>query len=107
MILNEDRKLVAARLRNYDNLRESFREAPICAFLDVLGVGYLDWKGVCNCLADLIEPPTELERICLIKETCSDEFAIYDYLSCGHVNLRHHHEPTSYCSTCGAKVVKE
>ena len=106
MLINEERKQVVEKLRNYENLREWFRESPICAFFNVLGVeGYLDWKGVCNRLADLIESPTELERICLIKETCSDEFAIYDYLSCGHVNLRHCHKPTSYCSTCGAKVV--
>lgn len=56
MPTNEERRNVAARLRNYENLRESFRESPICAFLDALGGGYLDWDGACNCLADLIEP---------------------------------------------------
>ena len=56
MPTNDERREVAARLRNYENLRESFRESPICAFLDALGVGYLDWDGVCNRLADLIEP---------------------------------------------------
>ena len=54
---NEERREIAARLRNYENLRESFRESPICAFVNALGFdGYLDWKGVCNRLADLIEP---------------------------------------------------
>ena len=56
MITNEERREVAAKLKNYENLRESFRESPICAFLNALGVEYLDWKGVCNHLADLIEP---------------------------------------------------
>ena len=60
MITNEKRCNIAARLRDYDNLRESLRESPICAFLDALGVeGYMDWKGVCNRLADLIEPEPE------------------------------------------------
>lgn len=62
MPTNDERREVAARLRNYENLRESFRESPICAFLDALGVGYIDWKGVCNRLAELIEP--EPERTC-------------------------------------------
>lgn len=56
MPTNEERREVAARLRNYENLRESFRESPICAFINALGVGYLDWKGVCSRLSDLIEP---------------------------------------------------
>lgn len=47
------------------------------------------------------------ERTCQIEGTYSDEFAIYDHLTCGHVNLRHCHEPTSYCSTCGARVKEE
>ena len=53
-------------------------------------------------LANSFEP----ERTCQIEGTYSDEFAIYDHLTCGHVNLRHWHEPTSYCSTCGRKVVE-
>ena len=57
MINNEERREVAARLRNYENLSESFRESPICAFIDALGLGgYHDWKDVCSRIADLIEP---------------------------------------------------
>ena len=46
------------------------------------------------------------EHTCRIEGTYSDEYAIYDHLTCGHVNLRHWPEPTSYCSTCGAKVAE-
>lgn len=60
MASNEERREIAARLRDYDNLRELLREAPIGAFFNVLGVkGYMNWKGVCNLLADLIEPEPE------------------------------------------------
>ena len=104
MISNDERRKVAARLRNYENLRESFRESPICAFLDALAVEYFDWKGVCNRLADLIEP--EPERTCKIDGTYDDEFGIYDHLSCGHVAMRQWPEKTNYCPNCGAKVVE-
>lgn len=92
MITNEERKQVAARLRNYENLRESFRESPICAFLDALGVGYLDWKGVCDRLADLIEP--EPERVLTltpgeIYPECNKMVGIHE----------------SCCCKCGAEVI--
>ena len=72
MPTNEERREVAARLRNWESLRETFRESPICAALDVLNVeGYLDWRGVCELLADLIEP--EPEHICMdVNEAWSD-----------------------------------
>lgn len=79
MITNEERRDIAARLRDYDNLRESLRESPICAFLDALGVeGYMDWKGVCNRLANLIESEPE--------KTCKNN--------------------DGYCSECGQKLVE-
>ena len=99
MISNEERREVAARLRNYENLRESFRESPICAFLDALGVEYLDWEGVCDRLADLIEP--EPERTCTILKG-EGEYSEFG-LSCGHYvdGAR-----PNYCPDCGAKVVE-
>ena len=113
MPTNEERREVAARLRNYENLRESFRESPICAFLDALGIGYLDWKGVCNRLAELIEP--EPECICEIEsfdngldEDCDGSLYSYApptyYLSCGHEAYEYR---PSYCPDCGAKVINE
>lgn len=109
MPTNEERREVAARLRNYENLRESFRESPVCAFLDALGVEYLDWKGVCNRLADLIEP--EPERTCH-KELMTEEHDI-EYFGCswcgeylsdtGCYGLD---DGPNYCSNCGSKIYK-
>lgn len=100
MPTNEYRRKVAASLRNYENLRESFRESPICAFLDALGVEYLDWKGVCNRLADLIEQ--EHERTCRYESTNRCTWAC---TSCGREvdALYYGHK---YCPVCGAKVVE-
>ena len=72
MPTNEERREIASRLRNWESFRETFRESPICAALDVLNVeGYLDWRGVCELLADLIEP--KQERTCMdMNEAWSD-----------------------------------
>lgn len=70
MPTNEERREVAARLRNYENLSESLKESPICAFIDALGLGgYHDWKDVCIRIADLIEP----EPVCIANVTFTDE----------------------------------
>lgn len=103
MPTNDERREVAARLRNYENLRESFRESPICAFLDALGVGYTDWKGVCNRLADLIdpEPDQEPERTCRYEPT---NRCTHVCTSCGR-EVETLHLGYNYCPNCGAKVV--
>lgn len=109
MPTDEERREVAARLRNYENLRESFRESPICAFLDVLGVGYIDWNGVCNRLADLIEP--EPERTCkmeLVKE--GPIYSVYRFSCCGYEHSENDTDrgatelPGTRCPKCGTKV---
>lgn len=120
MPTNDERRDVAARLRNYENLRESFRESPICAFLDALGVEYLDWKGVCNRLAELIEP--EPERTCTVRQAYFDsDDELYELMdcissspedtvacicdSCG-IDWRYDRciRP-NYCPNCGSKVI--
>lgn len=106
MITNKERRDVAARLRDYDNLRESLRESPICAFLDALGVeGYMDWKGVCNLFADFIEP----ERICRMeyregtdKPFCSNCGEEMDAYTCEWTEPMEYSYP--FCYACGAKV---
>ena len=107
-ITNDERREVAARLRDYESLRESLRESPMCAFLDALGAeGYLDWKGVCNRLADLIEPE---ERTC--GEWRGGEYITnggftetYAELWCEHCDILLE-EYWQYCPECGAKVVE-
>ena len=109
MPTNEERREVAARLRDYDNLRESLRESPICAFLDALGVeGYMDWKGVCNRLANLIEP--EPERTCKNNDGYCSECGqkLVEYTKKISIddeqNITMTFAVQPYCRQCGAKV---
>ena len=114
MPTNDERREVATRLRNWESFRETFRESPICAALDILNVeGYLDWRDVCELLADLIEP--EHERTCKILSFDNGLDEDYDgslysyapptyYLSCGHE--AYCFKP-NYCPDCGAKVVEK
>ena len=110
MPTDEDRREVAARLRNWESFRETFMESPICAVIDALGVeDYLDWRGVFELLADLIEP--EPERTCeghRCEETdewvchkCGGSLAgcMFDPVRDGFVCV------PNFCPSCGAKVV--
>ena len=112
MPTNDERREVAARLRDWESFRETFMESPICAVLDALNVkGYLDWRGVCELLADLIEP--EPERTCKNVAANADDFccsectafargAMIDDFDCwcpiGKVLIN--------CPNCGAKVAR-
>lgn len=106
MLTDKERCEIAARLRDYDNLRELLREAPIGAFLDALGVdGYMNWRGVCNLLADLIEP----ERTCRMehregtdKPFCSNCGKEMDAYTCEWTEPMEYSYP--FCYACGAKV---
>ena len=113
MPTNEERREVAARLRNWESFRETFRESPICAALDVLNVeGYLDWRGVCELLADLIEP--EPERTC--KDVSLDDYTgdyeLDDMFTCSACGWEYDNHccaipfPRNYCPSCGARVVE-
>ena len=105
MLTDKERCEIAARLRDYDNLRESLRESPICAFLGVLGVeGYMNWKGVCNLLANLIEP--EPERTCRNEAYLYAPGLLFVCSECTRAIDEYEHVPLigEYC-TCGAKRV--
>lgn len=114
MILNEERKQVATKLRNYDSLRELFRESPICAFFHVLGVeNCLNWKGVCNRLADLIEPEEErtctfsIAQGCINRPICSACGYEADAYDCDHWienDASFWEYSRNFCDGCGAKV---
>ena len=105
-----ERREVAARLRNWESFRETFRESPICAVIDTLGVeGYLDWRGVFELLADLIEP--EPERTCkmeLVKR--GPIYSVYRFSCCGYVHSENDTDggatelPGTRCPKCGTKV---
>ena len=105
-----ERREVAARLRNWESFRETFRESPICAALDVLNVeGYLDWRGVCELLADLIEP--EPERTCkmeLVKR--GPIYSVWRFSCCGYEHSENRTDggatelPGTRCPKCGTVV---
>ena len=108
MPTDEDRREVAARLRNWESFRETFMESPICAVIDALGVeDYLDWRGVFELLADLIEP--EPERTCeLIDKRWDDGTCVWG-VECSECGSRFSYETGTcwrYCPSCGAKVVE-
>ena len=108
-----ERREVAARLRNWESFRETFRKSPICAALDVLNVeGYLDWRGVCELLADLIEP--EPERTCkmeLVKR--GPIYTVWRFSCCGYEHSENVTDggatelPGTRCPKCGAVVDDE
>lgn len=87
MVTNDERREVAARLRNFEQLRGVFRESNVCAFCDVLGVGYMDWEHICARLADLIDRG-ECENVYdgSVQDSCDNGFL---------------------CSVCGCKVEDE
>lgn len=68
MITDEERRKVAERMRGYDV--SEFKESAIVPFLECLGHGYMDWRGILDELADLIDPPTT-PYIC---EKCGGEW---------------------------------
>lgn len=53
---DEKRLEVADKMRRYDV--SGFKESAIAPFLECLGHGYMDWRGVLDELADLIDRPT-------------------------------------------------
>ena len=102
----DERREVAARLRDFETLRPVFKDSIICGFLDALGVGYMDWEGICNRLAELIEPE---ERTCRMTKKgpefvmagwrecsecgpvyppCNDEIAVWALQKCPHCGAR-------------------
>lgn len=57
MINDEKRREVADKMRGYDV--SEFKESAIVPFLECLGHGYTNWRGILDELADLIDRPKE------------------------------------------------
>lgn len=55
MINDEKRREVADKMRGYDV--SEFKESAIVPFLECLGHGYTNWRGILDELADLIDRP--------------------------------------------------
>lgn len=110
---NEERREVAERFRDFEMLRDVFKESNVCAFLYALNVCYMDWEHICARLADLIEPE---ERTC--RDECGGELDFH-CSECGcHLYLISIENESSlmlgeaaiqpsFCPNCGAKVVEE
>lgn len=97
---DKKRLKVADKMRGYDV--SEFKESAIVPFLECLGHGYTNWRGILDELADLID-----------RETCrnlatkpADELLCSE---CGeHVDIAYLDSADDYharyCPNCGAKV---
>lgn len=103
MPTNDERREVAARLRDFDRLRPVFMESNVCAFSDALGAGYLDWEQICARLADLIDPGPDLT--CELEPTASERtdapVRVYECDCCGRSCDSVYAEDYVYCPYCG------
>lgn len=96
MIDDKKRREVAKRFREYDVA--GFKESSIVPFLECLGVGYKNWRGILDELADLIDIPTTSIGI--------DENGHAFCACCGCSYLFLDDDGVRYCSSCGAEVVE-
>lgn len=100
---DEERRAVAARLRDFERLRPVFKESNVCAFLDALGISYMDWEHICARLADLIDPEPDLT--CELEPTASERtdapVRVYECDCCGKSCDVVYAEDYVYCPYCG------
>lgn len=92
-ISDKERRQVAERMRGYDV--SEFKESAIVPFLDCLGHGYTDWRGILDELADLIDRPT-----CHLIEDQDGRTACSE---CGCTALCL--SDAAYCPDCGGVIV--
>ena len=102
MINDEKRREVADKMKGYDV--SEFKESAIVPFLECLGHGYTNWRGILDELADLIDRPTcrneedSYDRTFLCS-ACGYEAYTYSDSNCNPHDF-------SYCPECGAEVVE-
>lgn len=90
---DDQRRDVAERMRGYDV--SEFKESAIVPFLDCLGHGYTDWRGILDELADLIDRPT-----CRLIEDQDGRTACSE---CGCTALCL--SDAAYCPDCGGVII--
>lgn len=95
MVSDEERREVAGRMRAVE--ASEFKDSPIVPFLDCLGVGYTNWRGVMGRLAELVDRPTTGLSVDEDGRTCC--------ASCGCSCL--YMGSATYCPDCGAEVVRD
>lgn len=102
VISYDKRRDVAKKMREYDVAE--FKESAIVPFLECLGHGYTDWRGILDELADLIDPTCEYVPIGEERFGCSE---------CGYTVELDFDVPVTdetpmpfkHCPECGARVV--
>lgn len=104
MINDEKRREVADKMRGYDV--SEFKESAIVPFLECLGHGYTNWRGILDELAELIDCPT-----CQMVECTIDHGSRSWGMRCTACGKEFEHmKPGSgwrFCPSCGAEVVDE
>ena len=100
MVINDEkRREVADKMRGYDV--SEFKESAIVPFLECLGHGYTNWRGILDELADLIDRPTTTRhgkfRTKYGRETPCCEVCGY---SIGDMRW-------GYCPKCGAVIIDD
>lgn len=95
MVSDQERREVAGRMRAVE--ASEFKDSPIVPFLDCLGVGYTNWRGVMGRLAELVDRPTTWLSVDEDGRTCC--------ASCGCSCL--YMGSATYCPDCGAEVVRD
>lgn len=95
MVSDEERREAAERMRSLDV--SEFRDSPIVPFLECLGAGYMNWRGVMGRLAELVDRPTTGLSVDEDGRTCC--------ASCGCACL--YMGSATYCPDCGAEVVRD
>lgn len=101
-INDNQRRKVAKKMREYDVAE--FKESAIVPFLECLGHGYKNWRGILDELADLIDRPTCKNLAThlvdeLVCSACGERVDIAYLDSDDDYRVR-------YCPGCGAKVVE-
>ena len=106
MVTDNQRREVAKKLREYDVAE--FKESAIVPFLECLGHGYMDWRGILDELADFIDPT------CF--DTESKDSKSFTCSACGFSESKLVVNPFTlsflwvkpsyrYCPNCGAEVL--
>lgn len=113
MITDNKRREVAKKMREYNVA--AFKESTIIPFMECLGHGYIDWRGILDELADLIDPTCHI----VLKPSDSDFNDEPHYLCsrCGKEGIDVYErddytlarivDHANYCSCCGARVVTD
>lgn len=102
MPTSEERREVAARLREYSN--DVLKDGSLLKTLkDVTGAG--SWRYVLDSLADLIDPTCSMEYGGHVPDSVKDALGVYFCSECGSP-IYNDMEP-NYCPYCGARVVGE